>query len=45
MLMVNLNLLVFPADITGKTLVPSLVNGVLTWAEPDTSTAEGQAQD
>jgi hypothetical protein len=26
----------------GKTYVPSLVNGVLTWAEPDTSTAEGQ---
>lgn len=29
----------------GKTYVPSLVNGVLTWAEPDTSTAEGQAQE
>lgn len=26
-----------------KTYVPSLVNGVLTWAEPDTETAEGQA--
>ena len=29
----------------GKTYVPSLINGVLTWAEPDTSTAEGQAQE
>lgn len=29
----------------GKTYVPSLVNGVLTWAEPDTSTAEGQEQE
>lgn len=28
---------------TSKTYVPSLVGGVLTWAEPDTSTAEGQA--
>ena len=28
-----------------KTYVPSLVNGKLTWAEPDTSTAEGQAQE
>lgn len=28
-----------------KTYVPSIVNGVLTWAEPDTSTAEGQAQE
>lgn len=27
-----------------KTYVPSIVNGVLTWAEPDTSTAEGQQQ-
>lgn len=26
------------------TYVPSLVNGVLTWNEPDTSTAEGQQQ-
>ena len=26
------------------TFVPSLVNGVLTWAKPDTSTAEGQQQ-
>jgi hypothetical protein len=30
---------------TSKTYVPSLVNGVLTWAEPDTTTAEGQAQE
>lgn len=30
---------------TSKTYVPSLVNGVLTWAEPDTSTAEGQTQE
>ena len=29
----------------GKTYVPSLVNGKLVWAEPDTSTAEGQAQE
>lgn len=29
----------------GKTYVPSLVNGVLTWAEPDTTTADGQAQE
>ena len=28
-----------------KTYVPSIINGVLTWAEPDTSTAEGQAQE
>lgn len=28
-----------------KTYVPSLVNGKLVWAEPDTSTAEGQAQE
>lgn len=27
-----------------KTYVPSLVNGQLVWAEPDTSTAEGQQQ-
>lgn len=30
---------------TGKTYVPSLVNGKLIWAEPDTTTAEGQAQE
>lgn len=41
----KLELVGIPADITGKTLVPSLVNGELTWAEPDTSTAEGQAQE
>ena len=41
----KLELVGLPADITGKTLVPSLVNGELTWAEPDTSTAEGQAQE
>lgn len=28
-----------------KTYVPSIVNGVLTWDEPDTSTAEGQTQE
>ena len=39
----KLELVGIPADIVGKTLVPSLVNGELTWAEPDTSTAEGQA--
>ena len=37
------------AGLTGldnsKTYVPSLVNGKLVWAEPDTSTAEGQAQE
>lgn len=26
---------------TGKTYVPSLVNGTLTWSEPDTTTVEG----
>ena len=41
----RLELVGLPADTTGKTYVPSLVNGVLTWAEPDTSTAEGQAQE
>ena len=41
----KLELVGLPADITGKTLVPSLVNGELTWAEPDTSTAEGQARE
>jgi hypothetical protein len=41
----KLELVGLPADIAGKTLVPSLVNGELTWAEPDTSTAEGQAQE
>lgn len=41
----KLELVGIPADITGKTLVPSLVNGELTWAEPDTATAEGQAQE
>lgn len=30
--------------LTNGTYVPSLVNGVLTWAAPDTSTAEGQQQ-
>lgn len=29
---------------SGKTYVPSIVGGKLTWAEPDTSTAEGQQQ-
>lgn len=37
------------AGLTGldnsKTYVPSLVNGKLVWAEPDTSTAEGQSQE
>ena len=41
----KLELVGLPADMAGKTLVPSLVNGELTWAEPDTSTAEGQAQE
>lgn len=41
----KLELVGLPADVAGKTLVPSLVNGELTWAEPDTSTAEGQAQE
>lgn len=41
----KLELVGLPADLAGKTLVPSLVNGELTWAEPDTSTAEGQAQE
>lgn len=40
----KLELVGIPADVSGKTFVPSLVNGVLTWAEPDTSTAEGQQQ-
>lgn len=30
---------------TSKTYVPSIVNGKLVWSEPDTSTAEGQAQE
>ena len=29
---------------SSKTYVPSIVGGKLTWAEPDTSTAEGQQQ-
>ena len=41
----KLELVGLPTDVSGKTFVPSLVNGVLTWAEPDTSTAEGQAQE
>lgn len=41
----KLELVGLPADVAGKTLVPSLVNGELTWAEPDTSTADGQAQE
>ena len=41
----KLELVGLPTDIANKTFVPSLVNGVLTWAEPDTSTAEGQAQE
>lgn len=41
----KLELVGLPADISGKTLVPSLINGELTWAEPDTSTADGQAQE
>ena len=40
----KLELVGLPAEVTGKTFVPSLVNGVLTWAEPDTTTAEGQQQ-
>ena len=40
----KLELVGLPSDVSGKTFVPSLVNGVLTWAEPDTSTAEGQQQ-
>jgi hypothetical protein len=41
----KLELVGLPTDVEGKTYVPSYVNGVLTWAEPDTSTAEGQAQE
>ena len=41
----KLELVGLPADVEGKTYVPSYINGVLTWAEPDTSTAEGQAQE
>jgi hypothetical protein len=41
----ELELVGLPTDVEGKTYVPSYVNGVLTWAEPDTSTAEGQAQE
>lgn len=41
----KLELVGLPNDTANKTFVPSLVNGVLTWAEPDTSTAEGQAQE
>jgi hypothetical protein len=41
----KLELVGLPTDAAGKTYVPSYVNGVLTWAEPDTSTAEGQAQE
>ena len=40
----KLELVGLPEVTSGKTFVPSLVNGVLTWAEPDTSTAEGQQQ-
>ena len=40
----KLELVGLPTDVAGKTYVPSYVNGVLTWAEPDTSTAEGQQQ-
>ena len=40
----KLELVGLPEVTAGKTFVPSLVNGVLTWAEPDTSTAEGQQQ-
>lgn len=40
----KLELVGLPANTAGKTYVPSYVNGVLTWAEPDTSTAEGQQQ-
>ena len=40
----KLELVGLPTDTAGKTYVPSYVNGVLTWAEPDTSTAEGQQQ-
>ena len=40
----KLELVGLPTVTSGKTFVPSLVNGVLTWAEPDTSTAEGQQQ-
>ena len=40
----KLELVGLPTDTAGKTYVPSFVNGVLTWAEPDTSTAEGQQQ-
>jgi hypothetical protein len=41
----KLELVGLPEVTSGKTFVPSLINGVLTWAEPDTSTAEGQAQE
>jgi hypothetical protein len=41
----KLELASIPTDANSKTLVPSLVNGTLTWAEPDTSTAEGQSQE
>lgn len=40
----KLELVGLPEVTSGKTFVPSLVNGVLTWTEPDTSTAEGQQQ-
>ena len=40
----KLELVGLPTEVSGKTFVPSLVNGVLTWAEPDTSTSEGQQQ-
>jgi hypothetical protein len=38
----KLELVGLPADTDGKTYIPSYINGVLTWAEPDTSAAEGQ---
>ena len=40
----KLELVGLPTVTSGKTFVPYLVDGVLTWAEPDTSTVEGQQQ-
>ena len=40
----KLELVGLPTNTAGKTYVPSYVNGELVWAEPDTSTAEGQQQ-
>lgn len=37
----KLELVGLPTNTAGKTYVPSLKNGSLTWAEPDTSTVDG----